>query len=191
MKYLFAALRFFEDGNLSDRAYWYLCDFPVKAGEEVFAPVGMRNRLQKGRVERTVAAEEENAPYDVALCKHVAAKCGDRKREADGFLCYELGGVPYDEKRYTAFGRVLISEEKPQTLSVLEKLGVKDRIDADDAEEALRALAGADGRALVCGKGARDVAAALYSLVRGGAEAFAEEYRLSADEISALARKLL
>ncbi len=187
MKYLFAALRFFEDGNISDRVYWYLCDFPVEAGEEVFAPVGMRSRLQKARVERTLAAEEEGAPYDVGLCKHVVAKCGDRMRTAGEFVCFDMGGVRYDEKRYTAFGRVLVSEKKPQTLSVLAQLGAEICIAADDAAEALRAVAAARGCALVCGEGAKEAAEVLLALARGRE---AGGYVLSAEELAALRTKL-
>lgn len=186
MKYLFAALRFFEDGNISDRAYWYLCDFPVKAGDEVFAPVGMRSRLQKARVERVLSAGEEDAPYDVALCKHVAAKCGDRTRAAGDFVCQDMGGVKYDEKRYTAFGRVLVSEENPQTLSVLEELGVDEAVRADDVGDALNALLQARGRVLLHGKKARETAHVLLLLARGAAE----DCGLTARERIALAEKL-
>ena len=187
MKYLFAALRFFEDGNISDRAYWYLCDFMVRAGDEVFAPVGMRNRLQKACVERVLSAEEEDAPYDVALCKHVAAKCGDRTRAAGDFICHEMGGVKYDEKRYTAFGRVLVSDETPQTLSVLAELGVDEAVCADDVGDALRALLKTRGRALLYGKEARETARVLLYLARGQE---AEGLGLTERERRALAEKL-
>ena len=186
MKYLFAALRFFEDGNISDRAYWYLCDFTVKAGDEVFAPVGMRNRLQKARVERVLSAEEEAAPYDVALCKHVAAGCGDRTRVAGDFMCYEMGGIRYDEKRYTAFGRVLVSDKNPQTLSVLEDLGVDEAVCADDVGDALHALLKTRGRALLYGKEARETARVLLCLARGQEAG----YGLTERERRALAEKL-
>lgn len=187
MNYLFAALRFFEDGNISDRAYWYLCDFPVKAGDEVFAPVGMRNRLQKARVERILSAPSEGAPYDVALCKHVAAKCGDRTRTAGEFVCYEMGGVKYDEKRYTAFHRVLVSGETPQTLSVLAELGVDEAVRADDVGDTLRALAETRGRVLLYGKEARETARVLLRLARGEETG---EYGLTERERLALAEKL-
>ncbi len=187
MKYLFAALRFFEDGNISDRVYWYLCDFAVKAGDEVFAPVGMRSRLQKARVERVLSAEKEDAPYDVALCKHVAAACGGgRMRTAGEFKCYETGGVKYDEKRYTAFGRALVSDKNPQTLSVLAELGVEESVCADDAGDALHALIKTRGRVLLYGKEARKTARILLLLARG------EEvgYGLTARECAVLAEKL-
>ncbi len=187
MKYLFAALRFFEDGNISDRVYWYLCDFHMKAGDEVFAPVGMRSRLQKARVERVLSAGEEDAPYDVALCKHVAARCDDdRTRAAGEFTCLDMGGIRYDEKRYTAFGRVLVSDKTPQTLSVSEELGADEAVCADDAGEALHALLKAHGRVLLYGKEAKKTARLLLRLARG------EEigYGLTARECAALAEKL-
>ena len=72
---LFAALRFYKDLNIGDRLYWYLSEFPVCAGEKVFAPVGTRNRLQKAIVERTAKADKENAPYDISLIKKIEARC--------------------------------------------------------------------------------------------------------------------
>ena len=192
MKERFAAVRFFEDGNISERTYWYLCDFPVKAGDEVFAPVGARNRLQRGRVERTRGTEEGDAPYDAALCKRIAAPCGAKTRTAGDFTCYETGGVRYDEKRYTAFGRVLVSAEKPKTLSVLKDLGADAAIDAEDAGRALCALARTEGRALLYGAKAGEAARFLLALARGEETGErAAEYGLGEKELAVLAAKLL
>ena len=110
----FAALRFAEDANLSDRAYWYRCPFPVRVGERVLAPVGVHNRLQRAEVGRVLEGAEEDAPYDARLIKCVAARAGARKLSAGGQAFYELGGVRYDEKHYTRFGRVLVGGAAPK-----------------------------------------------------------------------------
>ena len=190
MKYRFAALRFVEDRNLVDRVYWYLAEFPLKEGEFVLAPVGERNRLQRAQVERTLSATEETAPYDVRLAKHVVAKCGARKLVADGVTCYELGGVKYDEKRYTAFQRVLVSDEIPKRFTELNSYGVvKTVIPAQTGrEEALRIVADTAGCVLVAGGGAREIGEALLALARGEDIAFGS---LSPAELRALAQKLL
>ena len=80
----FAALRFAEDGNLSDRTYWYRCDFALSPGERVLAPVGPHDRLQRAVVERVLEAGAENAPYDLRLIKSVAARDGARLLRAGG-----------------------------------------------------------------------------------------------------------
>lgn len=111
MKYDFAALRFTEDGNIADRVYWYLCDFPVKEGEGVLAPVGAHDRLQFARVERTLAADEAHAPYDVRLIKRVEAKYGARRLALScAKNCRDLGGLRYDGKRFTRYGAFLRSD---------------------------------------------------------------------------------
>ena len=99
----FAALRFTEDENIRDRVYWYRCAFETKTGERVLAPVGSHDRLQCARVERVLFAEEGDAPYDPALLKDVAAPLGARSFLWEGRTCFELGGVRYDQKRFTRF----------------------------------------------------------------------------------------
>ena len=99
----FAALRFTEDENIRDRVYWYRCAFRNKGGERVLAPVGSHDRLQCARVERVLFAEEGDAPYDPALLKDVAAPLGARSFLWEGRTCFELGGVRYDQKRFTRF----------------------------------------------------------------------------------------
>ena len=99
----FAALRFTEDENIRARVYWYRCACETKAGERVLAPVGSHDRLQCARVERVLFAEEGDAPYDPALLKDVAAPLGARSFLWEGRTCFELGGVRYDQKRFTRF----------------------------------------------------------------------------------------
>ncbi len=117
MIYDFAALRFTEDENIADRVYWYLCDFPVKEGEGVLAPVGAHNRLQFARVERTLSCAEENAPYDLRLIKRVAAKYGARRLSLSSVKnCRDLGGVRCGGKRFTGYG-VFIRSDFPGSFS--------------------------------------------------------------------------
>ena len=166
---LFAALRFAEDINISDRTYWYLTDFPVKAGERVLAPVGMHDRLQRAVVERVVDAEEKDAPYDVRLLKRVAAKEGARKLTAGGEVFRELGGVRYDEKHYTRLGRVLVGERAASAAARAElaAYGVTEWYDADGGEtaELLRALSCERGCTLLAGRNAGMAGALLLLLV--------------------------
>lgn len=114
MKRDFAALRFTEDPNLADRVYWYLAEFPLALGERVLAPVGSHDRLQAARVERTLSADEKDAPYDLRLIKRVAAKYGARKLVCNERELLEFGGVRYDGKHYTPFGKLLLAKEPPE-----------------------------------------------------------------------------
>lgn len=108
MKRTFAALRFTEDENIADKTYWYACDFMAREGEQVLAPVGAHNRLQRAVIERICEAEERAAPYDIKLIKRVAAKYGARKFPLNCVRnCRELGGVKIGEKRYSKFGAYL------------------------------------------------------------------------------------
>ncbi len=108
MKRTFAALRFTEDENIADKTYWYACDFMAREGEQVLAPVGAHNRLQRAVIERICEAEERAAPYDIKLIKRVAAKYGARKFPLNCVRnCCELGGVKIGEKRYSKFGAYL------------------------------------------------------------------------------------
>lgn len=154
---IFAALRFAEDENLADRTYWYRCPFAVAEGEKVFAPVGSHDRIQRARVERVLEGDAAHAPYDVRFLKSVAAKCGAYRRRSGGVLAYETGGVPYDGKHFTRFGRVLFTQELPQGVPC---------VCADDALYALRALLETDGCALLAG-GQAARASALLLLLSG------------------------
>lgn len=134
MTYDFAALRFTEDENIADRVYWYLCDFPVKEGEGVLAPVGAHNRLQFARVECTLSCAEEDAPYDLRLIKRVAAKYGARRISLSSVKnCRDLGGLRCGGKRFTGYG-VFIRSAFPENMtesdmSLLRDYGVTAFVD--------------------------------------------------------------
>lgn len=165
MKYDFAALRFTEDENISDRVYWYSCAFPVKEGEGVLAPVGARNRLQFARVERTLTADEAHAPYDVRLIKSVEAKFGARKLTIGRFVCFELGGVRYDEKHYTRFRRILFSEFAGEANDCerrrLKEYGVDNIVSAQSLAEIP-----SEGCVLLTGEWAKRLAEEIICVVR-------------------------
>ena len=183
MKENFAALRFSGDANLNGRVYWYLAPFPVKEGDEVLAPVGARDRLQRAIVERALTAEEEFAPYDIRLCKRVEAYCGDRARRAGGVDCTELGGVRYDDRHYTRFGRLLIAAEAP-TEPLTDILAV---CPADmGTANALKALINAKNCVLFYGGGAREIGNLIIRFARGEAA-----LPLTESEARALQKKLL
>ena len=166
MTYDFAALRFTEDKNISDKVYWYLCEIPVKDGDRVLAPVGMRDRLQAAVVEQTFSAQAKDAPYDLRLMKSVAAKCGARKLVADGTECLEFGGVRYDEKHYTPYGKILLARSMPKTTEELKAYGVTDFPDAE-AEDIYEKIARAGGCVLLCGGAGERVFQMLLDLARG------------------------
>lgn len=165
MEHRFVALRFLEDENLCDRVYWYRTDFALKEGERVLAPVGTHDRLQCAVVERTLSATAENAPYDAALVKSVAAKYGARKLMAGDTPCLELGGVRYDEKRYTQFRRILIADRLPSDLSGLRAYGVTRFLPA--GETSLEEIAEIETCVLLYGASARLQAENIFSAVRG------------------------
>ena len=105
---LFAALRFYKDENICDKLYWYRAPFCVKAGEKVFAPVGMRNRLQKAIVERIMETDGEHAPYDIRFIKDIESLCETKSFSLGGSICTDLGGVRYDDRHYTSFNRIAV-----------------------------------------------------------------------------------
>ncbi len=165
MKYGFAALRFTEDKNLKDRVYWYLCELPLVLGERVLAPVGPHDRLQAARVERLLSADEKDAPYDMRLIKRVAAKYGARKLLIGEKELLEFGGVRYDEKRYTPFGKLLLSKEP---FSEGENYGMK-AIDLSGAPLYEEIARSADCILLFGEEGERAFRA-LYAFLRGEGE---------------------
>lgn len=168
MTYKFAALRFAEDRNISDRVYWYLCDFPVKTGDRVLAPVGSRSRLQCAVVERVLTADETDAPYDLRLIKEVAAPFGARKLFADGTECFEFGGARYDEKHFTPFGKLLYSKDVPQKTEELSTYGITQvwQGDAEDPE-IYELIAREKGGVLVLNKAGKKVCETLLALLKG------------------------
>lgn len=172
MKRRFAALRFFEDENLSDRLYWYLCELPAKEGDKVLAPVGMHDRLQAGAVEKLIEAEEKDAPYDLRLIKRVEAFLGARKLDADGTVCTEFGGQKYDRKRYTRFSVALYAENVPQRTDTLEEYGVTEILGREEESlaELCEKLSRARGCALLTGRTGAALFAGLLDLARGDAE---------------------
>ena len=192
MKYDFAALRFTEDENLRGRVYWYLIGFPAEEGEEVLAPVGPHDRLQKARVERLLSACEEDAPYDVRFIKRAAAKYGERTVDVDGVPCLEFGGVRCDGRHFTRFGVLLSAEETPDLhgLGAYADLAVFVSPKADD-ERVFRAVALGHGALLVGGEAA-GIFDILLSLAKGEKEA---ERRMGAlglgeEEVCAPRKKL-
>lgn len=168
MKRLFAALRFVNDENLSDKVYWYLCDLSVKEGDRVLAPVGIHDRLQEGIVEKLLNVGRENAPYDLRLIKRVTARLGERKLFADGILCAELGGVKYDRKHYTRFFVALYAESAPGTDGQLRAYGVtKIFPDTGSAAEIYEELVKTRGCVLLTGKCGAEVFRGLLALAHG------------------------
>lgn len=166
---LYAALRFAEDKNIADRTYWYISGFPVRVGEQVLAPVGPHDRLQRAVVERIVQADEKNAPYDARFLKRVAAKAGARRLRAGGETFRELGGVRYDDRHYTRYGCVLVGRSASEAARAeLAAYGVSAyyRADEEDETELFRALSCERGCALIEGRTA-DMAGAFLLLLAG------------------------
>ena len=64
----------FEEALYADRSFWYVCPFSeVEEGSFVLAPVGVRERMLRGKVikvERGV--NEQCAPYPMNRIKEVA-----------------------------------------------------------------------------------------------------------------------
>lgn len=170
MKYDFAALRFFNDKNVCDRTYWYLSDFPLSVGDKVLAPLGMRGKLQAAVVEKIVCSDREHAPYDVDLAKRIACRVGERRLFADGVECLELGGVRYDEKHYTPFGRVLLAKDEPERTEELKLYGVEKTLPCEGNDVPYEEIASAKGCVLLCGARGRTAFEALLALARGDAE---------------------
>lgn len=168
MKRSFAALRFAEDKNISERVYWYLNEFPLKTGDRVLAPVGTHDRLQAAVVEKTLSVEQENAPYDLRLIKSVAAPCGARKLIAGGKEYLEFGGVRYDEKHYTRFGKILLAKDETMQSGELTAYGVTDFIDCTaENGELYDKIARARGCAVLAGKAGESAFRNLLHLTRG------------------------
>lgn len=166
MTYRFAALRFCDDENLSNRLYWYLCDLPVKENDRVLAPVGIHDRLQAGTVERLLEAEAGAAPYDMRLIKSAAALLGARKLKAGETDCLELGGFRYDQKHYTRFFVALYAKSVPENVEALKDYGVTRTLEGS-AKEILFSLAKEKGCALLTDKAGEEVFRGLLALARG------------------------
>ncbi len=158
---MYVALRFFLDPNLCERTYWYGSEFPLEEGDEVFAPVGVHDKLQCGRVERT----SKLPPMEISLMKRTVAKADGRVFLVDNVRVCEFGGIRYDGKHFTRFFRLLVTEEQepPQGL---KKLGVTEQIPAD--ENALSRIATCRGFAVLYGERANGIARNLIEILRGG-----------------------
>ncbi len=171
-KLTFAALRFTEDENLIGRVYWYLAEFPVCAGEAVFAPVGPHDRLQKGRVERVRVCAEEEAPYDVRLIKRVAARADAPALLLGGEVCTEFGGARYDSRHFTAYHVLVYAEKNPEDADMVGGYGL-DAVFVDPKMRDRRIYEGlilGHGTLLVGGEGQK-ICAMLLHFLKGGAGA--------------------
>mgnify|MGYP001850776089 FL=1 len=68
----FAAIEFTDDPNVAGHTYWYACDLEgIERGDEVLAPLGRHNRLQKGTVRQVRMSKDYEAPYPVYLIKYI------------------------------------------------------------------------------------------------------------------------
>lgn len=156
----YVALCFAEDENIADRTYWYRCPFAVAAGEKVFAPVGPHDRIQRAEVVR-VCEKEQDVSFDVRFLKRVAAKCGAFRRSVGGTIVFETGGLAYDEKHFTRFGRVLFGTWEGAVGGVTP-------VAAQEECAALRTLLRTEGCALLTGRAAAAAAADLLLLAGVG-----------------------
>lgn len=59
MEYCLCLIDFERDKNISGKTYWYKSAFELKVGDEVIAPLNVRNRLQVGRVKKVVIKDDE------------------------------------------------------------------------------------------------------------------------------------
>ena len=76
-KLCFVAVEFVDDFNVVGYAYWYLCGFDgVNVGDQVIAPLGRHNNLQKGVVRKILYAVEEEAPYPMFGIKSIRSIVG-------------------------------------------------------------------------------------------------------------------
>ncbi len=72
-KLAFVAVEFPDDPNVAGLKYWYLCPFDgAVAGDEVVAPLGRHNNVQKGIIREVRYEYEYNAPYPVYMIKSIA-----------------------------------------------------------------------------------------------------------------------
>lgn len=118
MKYL-CLIDFERDKNVSGKTYWYKSNFPFNVGDEVVAPLNVRNKLQIGRIKKIVNASDEDfkqsqkSDKSVSLdgLKSIICKRGARRVKIP--FCRDardLGGLFYDEKHVTAYGNFIRGE---------------------------------------------------------------------------------
>lgn len=61
-----------DDPKVAGWTYWYLCPFDgAEADDEVIAPLGRHDHVQKGVIRKVKYAEEENAPYPIHSIKKI------------------------------------------------------------------------------------------------------------------------
>ena len=66
------AVEFVDDPNVAGWTYWYFCPFDgAEAGDEVIAPLGRHDHVQKGVIRQVRYSEEENAPYPMHSIKKI------------------------------------------------------------------------------------------------------------------------
>lgn len=68
----FVAVEFVDDPNVVGLKYWYACPFEeIREGDEVIAPLGRHNNIQKGVVREVRYELPHNAPFPVYLIKYI------------------------------------------------------------------------------------------------------------------------
>ena len=66
------AVEFVDDPNVAGWTYWYICPFEgAEEGDEVIAPLGRHDHIQKGVVRKVKYTEEGNAPYPMHSIKMI------------------------------------------------------------------------------------------------------------------------
>ena len=61
-----------DDENVSGYCYWYVCEIEgFKVGDEVIAPLGRHNNLQKGLVRYIEFETENNSPFPMHSIKYI------------------------------------------------------------------------------------------------------------------------
>lgn len=68
----FVAVEFVDDENVAGMTYWYLSSYDDAAvGDEVIAPLGRHNNLQKGVIRRVFFGDVYQAPFPLYLIKSI------------------------------------------------------------------------------------------------------------------------
>ena len=125
-------------------------------------------------MEKTLSAGEQDAPYDMRLIKRVAAKYGARKLVENGAEFLEFGGVRYDEKHYTPFGKLLLAKEPLPASCGIGAYGVEKTLSLSADDPALyEEIAHTMGGILLFGKEGEAAFRNLYAFLRGESRALA------------------
>ena len=68
----FIKVEFPDDPNVAGWTYWYLCPFNgAEEGDEVIAPLGRHDHIQKGVIRAVRYAEAGNAPFPIHSIKKI------------------------------------------------------------------------------------------------------------------------